>query len=100
MPERSLRWVQEKTDSSRREKSSRVAALEESGAATWICGAKHRGKKTSGDVLEESGCIPGEKLSSKREKSSQVAALEESGAATRNILSLKLKEKHSGRYLE
>jgi len=45
------------------------------------------------------GWIPGDKLFSKREKSSWVAALEESGVATRDILSLKLEEKHSGRYL-
>jgi len=49
--------------------------------------------------LEESRVDPGVKLSTKREKSFRVAALEESVVATRDILSLKLEEKDSGRYL-
>jgi len=39
MPGRSLGWIQKKTLAFKRDKSSRVAALEESGAATWIYGA-------------------------------------------------------------
>jgi len=59
MPERSLRWVQDKTLSSRREKSSRVAALEESGVATRDILSVKQGEKYSGIYWEESQVEPG-----------------------------------------
>jgi len=59
MSGRSLGWVQKKTLTSKREKSSRVDALEESGTATWIYGAQNRGQKTLVDAWEECQVDPG-----------------------------------------
>ena len=54
MPGRSLGRIPEEKLFSKREKSSRVAALEESGAATWVCDALNRGQKSLGDAWKES----------------------------------------------
>ena len=51
MPGRSLRLVQEKTVSSKRDESSRAAALEESGVATRDILSLKQGTKESGRYL-------------------------------------------------
>ena len=54
--------------SSKREKSSRVAALEESGVATRNYGASNRGQKTLGDAWEKSQVVAGQDTFLKKKK--------------------------------
>jgi len=54
--------------SSKRQKSSRVAALEESGVATSNYGASNRGQKTLGDSWEKSPVVAGQDTFLKKKK--------------------------------